>query len=215
MASNKKWELNERAFDFIDNPDSCYWLGVITADGWVSGNRIGLEVSVRDHGWLEQFKSFLSYEGPINVYPPSRSGRGNGGDRSRLRFSSPYMVDRLKQLGLDNQKTLTADFCTVIPVNNIRHYIRGLTDGDGHLSYNEVYGWQWGLSGTNALLKATKQYLLGSLATDLYLYPDKNCNIYRLRSKDSEGALRVSGHLYRPEFVALERKKKIACSIIG
>jgi len=205
----RKYLLNECVFDDLNNEDACYWLGVITADGWVSGNTLGLEVSIRDYEWLELLKEFLSYTGPIYVYGPSKSGKG-GGNRCRISVCSPKIVDRLCNLGIDNHKTTTANFCNKLPMNNICHYIRGITDGDGHITYKKKgKTFEWGITGTKRLLVGIKEHLKNKFE-DINLYLGKHGNIFRLTSTSNYGTFIILDYLYSHSQYSLERKKKLA-----
>lgn len=206
----RKYTLNERVFDDLSEPNACYWLGVITADGWVSGNQIGLEISVRDYEWLEEFKSFLQYGGDIHVYPPSKSGRG-GGERCRIVIYSSHVVGRLNDLGINNKKTLNVTFCSDMPESNLRHYVRGLTDGDGHIIKKSKHDHvEWGLTGTKMLLDGTKDYLSSQLPDISLSLSLKEGKTYRLSTSSNYACWCVVRLLYLGNNVCLKRKGDMA-----
>ena len=73
------YTLNENCFSPCSTPESCYWLGVMYTDGYISTSRLytdyfGLGVQESDKEWLEKFKKFLHYNGKIHHYKVGDSG---------------------------------------------------------------------------------------------------------------------------------------------
>lgn len=130
-------------FDDIDTEEKAYWLGFLTADGWISKNDknnagvTGIELQYRDINHLKKF---------------NKSIRGNYQitDRWRICSISPYpdkkhhtCVIRIFSLTMYNslvEKGFTKDKsydCCIPPLRQdiIRHYLRGYFDGDGCLCF--------------------------------------------------------------------------------
>ncbi len=120
-----KYSLNKAYFDTITTPEQAYWLGFFSADGYVSkyGKQIELSLAVLDGDHVERFAQALEYTGPI------RPAKGN----RRLLIASAAIVEALGRLGVSNAKSFTLE-PWVGPPDLMRHYWRGMVDGDGTLS---------------------------------------------------------------------------------
>src|SRR5699024_8086137 len=51
----RKYNLNEKYFNKIDNPEKAYWLGFFAADGYIGsdGSTFGFKISVKDTDHLK------------------------------------------------------------------------------------------------------------------------------------------------------------------
>lgn len=97
-----------------------YWLGFCSADGYVSGNEVQLQLKKADREHLLRFREALRTERPIydywnRTYP-----------KSSMYSTSKKLATELKEFG-----TQTFLKC---PINMRRHLIRGIFDGDGSVS---------------------------------------------------------------------------------
>jgi len=127
LCNRKK--LNPFVFDNI-NEESSYWLGFLAADGSVSKDAKYVELTLKDLEHVEKFRDFLESDHKIS----KRTVKSNGAMTYRIIVGSTYLCNRLIELGIVNRKTYKE---LVIPDeitnNNLRHYIRGYFDGDGHI----------------------------------------------------------------------------------
>lgn len=103
------YQINERAFETIDNADAAYWLGVMYSDGFISKTpkytaQFGIGVQENDIQWLEQFKSFLQYNGNIQHYTTGTSSYKPGSPYVRLLIGNNKIVADLERLGVVEQK---------------------------------------------------------------------------------------------------------------
>jgi hypothetical protein len=104
-------------------PESCYWGGMMLADGYVRKDRpvIDLHLKIEDRGHLEKFKAALKYEGNLS---------------DRITVTSPSLKLGLeKNFGVVPQKTPIAAFPDQVPKQFHPHLIRGIFDGDGCPTY--------------------------------------------------------------------------------
>lgn len=117
--------LNENSFKEL-NEGSAYWAGFIAADGNVdSKNRIRIMLNYDDTSHLEKFKAYLSATYTI-------SSNTNKYYRSSLEFTSKVIrADLEKHFLIVPNKTSTLEFPAKLPLEILRHYIRGYFDGDG------------------------------------------------------------------------------------
>lgn len=151
MNHNRPFD-NRRLFKEIDTESKAYWLGFLSADGWVSTKendyKIELQLAKKDRGHLEKFKSFIGLENEIRDRIVA-----NKYYASRFSFRSSEMKNDLIAAGCTPQKTFTLKFPTenIVPTELMRHYVRGYLDGDGWISYTGKSR-QVGLIGTEDFL---------------------------------------------------------------
>lgn len=121
--SYRKHKLNKLAFDQL-NEKTIYWLGVLYGDGSITGNNISL-CGHRDD--LQHGKDFLTFLGaetyPITLRTDKKA--------YQLQVSNKYLANRLRELGLYENKGNTISFPSFIPTTLLPHFIRGLFDTDG------------------------------------------------------------------------------------
>lgn len=127
----KKHTVNERFFDKF-NEESSYILGFIFADGNIAWNTkkgyysLTITSSEKDKNHLEAMRKKLSSTKPLLYSDKTRS--------YRLIVNSKKMCQRLMLLGVTPKKSLTVKFPN-IPGIYLRHFIRGIIDGDGNVRY--------------------------------------------------------------------------------
>lgn len=138
--SQDRYYINHNFFSEW-NEASSYFIGFIMADGHISygSNKwLSLHIAKKDLCILEKLKMLMQYEGPIKFYKARKSKIGNhisnGSESCELRINNAKIVLDLidKGIPVDN-KTFLADFPSDISKDMIRHFIRGLIDGDGSI----------------------------------------------------------------------------------
>lgn len=133
FMSNKsrKYTLNKRFFDNIDDEEKAYFLGFLYADGYNNEKKGTIELSLhkKDKDVLNSFKEALETNKPINSYNDTRVKRGSS--RVILQLTSDHMSKALARLGCVQAKTKIIRFPFFIRKDLIRHFIRGFFDGDG------------------------------------------------------------------------------------
>jgi intein-encoded DNA endonuclease-like protein len=112
-------------FKTIDTEEKAYWLGFLYADGCVhsNGNRICIGLSKKDKEHIEKFKEVLKLDNKTINLPQK--------DAVRVSFRDKQMHADLIKQGCVPRKSLILKPPENIPENLIRHFIRGLFDGDG------------------------------------------------------------------------------------
>lgn len=205
------YNLNDWFFADLSKETAAYWFGVLSAGGYlIPPNGVGIEISTRDRDWLCRFKSDLKFEGKIYTYSRSKFGRGNGGDRSRMVFTSQQIYSDLMGLGLQPNKTNTLEFCRKLPYNSYRHYIRGIIDGDGSLCYNSKRR-QWRLSvrGTSSVISGICEFIYKE--TDLPFKEAKwKESTFYVEYYGNRMVRKVCDILYEDCSVYLVRKKQLS-----
>jgi len=209
---NRKHSLNENVFDIIDTEEKAYWLGFLSADGSVQARtkngktvssyilELGLKADDKHH--LEKLCDFLDISREIIKYRKSTNSY-------RVFVSSTALCKRLIELGLTPNKTYSLKLNeNVLNSSLARHYLRGLFDGDGHISKNKYQ-----ISITSASLdvldcvnKHFSEYLQTSYMPYRYR---KNSNAIQLRYRVQD-SIKILRYLYEDATIFLDRKHELA-----
>lgn len=157
--SKRKVEIDDHFFDVIDTEEKAYWLGFITADGNVSGNRIGIGLQARDK---EHLLKWLKTIGAHWGYCLVESMRGKSHQFS-VKINSPQMVSALSVLGVFENKSHNVHPATV-RCDLQRHYWRGVFDGDGFIRKQlnrsgKRYSFCAGLAGNAHIITAFAEFM--------------------------------------------------------
>lgn len=131
LADGKKY-VDSHFFDVIDSEKKAYWLGFLTADGYVNNNtEISLCLAEVDKAHIESFKEDLKSDHIIS----KKKTKLNEKEfiSYRISFKDKHMNEVLKSYGLTNNKSYDAYIPNCIPNNLMKHYFRGLIDGDGSI----------------------------------------------------------------------------------
>lgn len=129
---NKKYHFNRNAFQTIQNEEDACILGLLTADGYICEVRssVSLKIHIRDIDILHKINRYLEGNLPIH-----HSTHAQTKERLvSLYISSAQIIQNLKQYGLHQAKSLKETFYQEMPEHLLRHYIRGLIDGDGFIT---------------------------------------------------------------------------------
>ena len=141
--------LDHTFFDNIDTPEKAYLLGFFIADGCINidtertKGRFSINQSEDDKEIVQAFKKYLNVPSNIQIIN-SKSGAKNRKTQHRLRWTSPYMRDVLRNTyNITSNKTLDIEFqfpIELIPENLQGHFVRGFIDGDGYMGDNGQEG---------------------------------------------------------------------------
>lgn len=118
--------FNTRFFQTIDSESKAYTLGFIAADGGRDRNwgiKIGLHP--KDTDILQKIAKAMNCS-----YPPKLVENNT---RIRLSLYNIDTVRDLEQYGITERKTFTLPFAKNVPEELLRHYLRGVFDGDGSI----------------------------------------------------------------------------------
>lgn len=128
---HQKHAVNENFFDKL-NEESSYFLGYLFADGNNSYDAkkghysITITASEKDKEHMEKLRELISSTKPLIYSTKTKS--------YRLIFNSKILCKKLIEYGMTPRKSLTLKF-PKIPKNQLRHFIRGIIDGDGNVRY--------------------------------------------------------------------------------
>jgi len=211
--TSKRYTFNERFFERINTEEKAYWLGFILADGCISrGKDIIIVLKKEDRKHLEKFIENIN--GNNKIQEIKNNGGFNGIDAVRLAIRSQKMYNDLIKCGITERKSLTAKVPSCIPENFIRHFWRGLVDGDGHICVvnTQSNGHKYthlevGLCGTKNVVYEFENYTKRHINTIAKIRPDKM--IWRFSIGGKENAIQLCSLLYDDSVVSLDRKLKI------
>jgi len=128
----RKYIFNERFFQFIDTEEKAYWFGFLLADGSVDKNRgrITLALAEVDKTHIEKFQNAIGVKNSLTYNQKTKS--------YRLVLNSLPMKEDLMQIGcVDNKSYKDIRVPVLGNVESYRHFLRGIFDGDGCVTYNE------------------------------------------------------------------------------
>lgn len=127
--------VNENYFQAIDTENKAYFLGLLSADGYIidckkGQYRVGISLQEKDVEILYAMKNDMNFDGKI-LYRKKRNK--NWQATYSIQISSNKMANDLISLGVTPRKSLNLEYPTInqIPEIFMRDYIRGLFDGDG------------------------------------------------------------------------------------
>jgi hypothetical protein len=130
--THRKYKVDETFFDNIDSEEKAYWLGFLTADGNIKKTAIQLHISRKDREHLLKFIKALRSEHP--VYDRIATTKGKQHKVCGVNIGSVMLSDAIQKLGVKPRKSLTVKPCMLLTPDLVRHYWRGVIDGDGCLS---------------------------------------------------------------------------------
>jgi hypothetical protein len=188
-------------FSIIDREEKAYFLGLYLADGSAAKiNRINISLQEQDKYILERLAMELGMS-PSEV--KFQKEREPAGPQARLSFCSRSMRRDMAPYGFIPNK-VKSTFLPSIPEDQMSHFIRGLFDGDGHVSKYIVY-----ICGTERLCTEIK-HMLASKGINTYLYEQKNTNVWYVKGLGKEGRTAFLRYLYKDATIFLSRKREKA-----
>ena len=131
-----KFSYDRYYFYDIDSAAKAYWLGFITADGYVNEDRNFLQINLgwKDHDHLEKF--IRAIQGDMEIKTVIHNITKN--KIASLTINGKEMVKGLVANGVRQGKSCHEQPPTRVPDVFIPDYIRGLWDGDGHIGKRKI-----------------------------------------------------------------------------
>lgn len=202
QSAKRKYTLNEDFFQNIDSESKAYWLGFLAADGGVNHKRLMITLKYDDYDHLYKFKKDIQATQHITY----RKHNKRDSHFVVLEIVSRPLVKSLAQYNIIPNKTFTVK-PPQISDDLIRHYWRGVIDGDGCLTrtwYNTHSCWTVYLCGNQYIVGGFRDWLfnLGFKYRDIR--PDRN--IFRLAYKGKKLPYDIGSVLYEGATVYLDRK---------
>jgi len=202
------------------SPDFAYAIGLLTTDGSLSIDGRHMNLTSKDRGLIEIFKTCLGLKNKIG-----RKMRKRGGEKRyfQLQFGDVYFYRFLLKLGLtpNKSKTLSEIY---IPKQYFFDFLRGHFDGDGTFYSYWDPRWKSSFMFYTVFTSASRSHILWlrrkireQLSINGHITKDKKKTLYQLKYAKWE-SLKLLEKLYVHSRVYLPRKYlKItkALAIIG
>jgi hypothetical protein len=206
-------------FNDIDTEEKAYWLGFLTADGWISKSKqtnagvTGIELQYSDIGHLKKFNKSIC--GNYQITDRWRSCSISTKDKEKkhhtcvIRIFSTTMYEALCRLGFSNNKSY--DFCMPqIRDDLIKHYVRGYFDGDGCLCYTNK---SFRINFTTASSMLNND-VAGVLRSNGFNISETNCvnefntTVYKIDIYRQQDKINFLDWIYKDSNIYLDRKYK-------
>lgn len=211
---------NQDFFDVIDTEEKAYWLGFITADGCVvstprhpEGERISVQLAIRDRKHLVKLKQALAADAKIVTRVHKEGFDGRVKDRGFASFSvgSQKLVSALANLGVGPRKSATVEPWNG-PDDLIRHYWRGVVDGDGSIARKSDNLYTVFLCGSEACVRGFAEWASRVCGTKATPYFRTGCWYVGVSGRHQVPKLIQA--LYGDCSVSLDRKQERADQIL-
>ncbi len=203
-----KHKANFDYFECISSEDKAYWLGIICADGCITGRcSLKLGVAVKDIDMLQKFNLCLDSEYPISIEENAHRNKQNF---ARVTISNFKLCSDLIDKGVTPRKTMTLRFPDKIPPHLVHHFIRGYFDGDGCITTNGSGHGSWSLTGTEQFLISTQNILIENcgLSRTKFTQRRKNNNVIKTMLYFGNGNItKLYNYLYNNSTIWMDRKK--------
>lgn len=202
---NRKHFYNEHIFDKIDTPEKAYWIGFITADGYVNEKRNFLRIKLQESD-LDHLKKFISFIGGDEGMIKYEYHNLTGNKQYYAEVNGKCFINSLVKLNIRQAKSSGKEQLSPIPEEYIKDYIRGLWDGDGHIGLKQI-----DLISSVEILRFVQEYLKEKCSINVNKILD-HYNTYRICV--CKNRINVLKHLYYENCIALDRKHDLAINLI-
>jgi hypothetical protein len=144
--------FNENYFETVDTEEKAYFLGLLFSDGTnqiTPRNRVRIQLVEQDSYILEKLSNIFYQK--VVLYTSDKNFRKNYKHQVAKSFEimSRKISEDLYAYGMVQAKSLILEFPKRLDSNLYRYFIKGMTDGDGHIAlYKKKKYFNWGLIGT-------------------------------------------------------------------
>lgn len=177
--------LNTSYWSIINSYDKAYFLGLMIADGNVYKNQVRLVLKKSDKRIIEIFSNKIGNKNKLYV-----DNRGNGMVGCEVKCST-WVKDLLNH-NVYERKTYTTAIPNTIKDEFIPHFIRGLIDGDGWISFKSK---SIGFCGNELIVTQLRDILV------------KKLNVYNVK------AIKTEEHLWMVNWSSINDIKLIGTFI--
>ena len=209
-------ELREDYFETIDTECKAYFLGLLLTDGnvYVNGNRYNISITLKDGDryLIEKFLREIKCNKKIT---------GDNRGCSEVAIRSKKMACDLSKYGIIPQKSLQQELPNNIDDMLFSHFLRGIMDGDGNLSFYSRRGRKVHdkavrlCSGTQKFLEDLVVVLKNNL--DLSYCPkvrQEKDNTFSISYRNKSDMYKILSYMYDDATIYMKRKKEIADKIM-
>ncbi len=209
----RRYTVRGDYFNDICDEHRAYWLGFIHADGCICTRRKSMHLKVvlgrADASHLEKLRLALGSMAPVKTVPGS--GYSAGSHCVSFESHSTELCRGLLNFGMSRRGLQR--LAPKIPNRLVRHYLRGLFDGDGGFIFQPLGGTKdctlsnWGLNvcGSLSCVEMFAAYARQVTNTKAVVVPHRS-GIYYFRVNGIRITHRLARGLYSNCSVALDRK---------
>lgn len=206
----RKYKVDDNFFDVVDSEEKAYILGFLYADGYNNTdlNYIEITLNNKDINILRIFKDILKCDRPLQKIKVKLNNKEY--NHIRLNITSERLSQRLFELGCVKNKTFKIEFPIWLDESLYNHFIRGVFDGDGSISFlirdNSP---EFNITGTEELLVDVQNILIKECnlnKTKLTKKKNSKTNIVALRYSGTVNLIKIRRWLYKDATIYLERK---------
>src|SRR5215207_4913811 len=130
-----KYYCDHSFFDAIDSEEKAYWLGFLAADADVGEEgRLSISLKPSDREHLYRLKYSLKSTHPVTDYTSNSGYHGRQVTFSVLDIGSSRLVCGLTLNGVGPKKTFALRWPSHLEPDLLKHFLRGMVDGDGSLT---------------------------------------------------------------------------------
>jgi len=208
--TSRRYTVDHAFFDVIDSEEKAYWLGFLTADGNIGKNTLKLQIQRKDIQHLYKYKSSLCSMHPI--YDVEGKRGESTWHCGRVEIHSTSLTTALRKLGVKENKSFTVRPCEGIPGGLLRHYWRGVLDGDGcitsYLRKNGSRAWSVSLIGNREMVSGFSNYLYEFIGKHATVFPTKS--VFTVFYGGGALPQKIVSVLYKDAMIFLDRKRQRA-----
>lgn len=212
--------VNDDYFSEINSEDKAYFLGLLFADGCIVDTQayqksLTISLQERDSYILYKMKKYLNYQGNITF---KKRKQLQHKDQETLNITSDKLCNDLINLGCTPKKSLTLEFPNgKIPDHLMRHFIRGLFDGDGSIASQKTYKkggeisyhFRFDISGTYSICEGVKNVFIEHLSLkDRKIIKRKDHQVCVCAIMGKRNIQQIYHYLYDDATIFLTRKKE-------
>lgn len=190
--------------------ESCYWAGFIAADGNINKQKTCLSIGLHknDYNHLMNLKKIINSSKDIKINK----------NACHFRVTSKQICNDLElNFNITPCKSKILTFANQIPKKYIKHYIRGLIDGDGSVLLNNKLS-TIKLCGTYEIVNYCLIFFEKKFKKNIKLYHAPsitNNNFYYFNINKLSVNKKILKWLYNNNFSSLYRKKEVAMKVIN
>jgi len=222
--NKRKYKINERFFQIIDTEEKAYYLGFLYADGNLSSSsgEITIRLHSQDIDVLQTLSNIIyGFEKLRTDTVTKIEDDGTTTVTNYIAFNvySKRMHQDLQNLGCMPNKSFLITFPSAhVPAHLMRHFIRGLIDGDGCLDEMENHRYRVDLVSTIEMLEGFNQWSIQTLNIDfgkMYCrFPERETNTRNVQLKRQEDVKKFLDYIYNNATVCMKRKHNLYLDFI-
>ena len=223
-TKNGKYTINDSYFDQIDTEDKAYFLGLLYADGCNYENgTIKIDLVEEDAYILEKMCEYMKCNRPLSHYKAETKiidGKSYDCQPScRFLIKCNHISKTLNDYGVIPHKSEKGLYIKdgIIPDELFHHWVRGLIDGDGGISYwtdnieTKHKKFQIHFCSTTDIVMNLASFFRDKFACKPTIdtrYPDRDNNNLQFSICGNQVVRRILDWLYKDATIYLKRKYK-------